>query len=429
VAGTNVALVKVTPQDSTDERALIQDYKGGATTISGDQIVTGKISADRIWVGLQSFATDIQFTPASADKLDWSDGILRTLDDNSHDVVAGSTGNLNKNTTEFSSDDDTIGLWHFNETNGSTIDNAEGTSALDGTATGTTITGDGRYSYTRYFDGIDDYASVSDNAALDLTTYTLEGSFKTQQRNGVIIGRVPTTGISWPFRIMVNSDGYLQFDIRGSLSVSYVLFSQFVVDDDVWHDFIATFDATANEMALWIDGVRHGFRENCLTDPPSSSEPLMFGRSNQGGGTSYFRGYIDEVRLSSIVRSYNAETKRYIYWNGSKNLQVSTVYSDAVGTSKILLAIMTPKQTYGSCEAQLFGNDGTIIDGDKIQTGRIASSDGKTYFDLNERRIIMNDSENDRLILDFIHLDLTIKIMWYSPSFYTDNLLKSKLEC
>ena len=39
------------------------------------------------------------------------------------------------------------------------------------------------------------------------------------------------------------------------------------------------------------------------------------------------------------------------------------------------------------------------ISGSKIVGGRIASADGKTYFDLTERRIIVNDGENDRVLI------------------------------
>lgn len=406
VAGANVALIKVTPQDDPDERALIQDFRGGSTTIDADQIVTGKISADRLEIGYVNFISDVSFSPDGADKLNWASGTIETATGQTRAIDSGTTGNLSKRSSAPSSDGNTVGLWHFDETSGTGADNAEGTSALDGTATGTTIVSEGRFDYCRFFDGSDDYVSVSDNAALDLTTFTVEVSFKYGQAadnsEHVILGRENTTSSSWPYRILINGDGYLQFDIRPNTNLTYTLISQIEMNDAQWHDVVATFDATANTMVLWIDNVKHATRTNCFTDPQASAEPLMIGRSNAGGGSKYFQGYIDEIRLSSTVRTVTTAAQQYIYWDNNPVLKVTTNKSNTVGANKILMAIMTPKENYGSAEVQVFGNEGTIIDGDKIQTGRISSADGKTYFDLNERRLLMTDASNDpRLVLGF----------------------------
>lgn len=39
------------------------------------------------------------------------------------------------------------------------------------------------------------------------------------------------------------------------------------------------------------------------------------------------------------------------------------------------------------------------ISADKVQTGRLESSSGQTYFDLDNNQIIMNDGSNDRLFI------------------------------
>lgn len=41
----------------------------------------------------------------------------------------------------------------------------------------------------------------------------------------------------------------------------------------------------------------------------------------------------------------------------------------------------------------------TSLNASKITTGVLASADGKTYFDLDNKRVIVNDGTNDRVLL------------------------------
>ena len=63
------------------------------------------------------------------------------------------------------------------------------------------------------------------------------------------------------------------------------------------------------------------------------------------------------------------------------------------------MAIVQIGATGAKCIIDVIGSNGTTIDGDKIVTGKIQSSDGKTYFDLDGDKIIMNDGSNDRLLI------------------------------
>ncbi len=78
-------------------------------------------------------------------------------------------------------------------------------------------------------------------------------------------------------------------------------------------------------------------------------------------------------------------------------MQTTTTYSSAVGGNKVLLAIVTASaDTSANCIITAFGSEGTTIDGDKIVTGRIESTDGLTYFDLDLKRIVISDGTNPR---------------------------------
>lgn len=90
----------------------------------------------------------------------------------------------------------------------------------------------------------------------------------------------------------------------------------------------------------------------------------------------------------------------YIYFNGSETLQVTSTYSDSISDEHVLIAIVAPADTSdGAAIITAFNSNGTTIDGDKVVTGRIESSDGRTYFDLDLNRIVMSDGSTNRLVI------------------------------
>ena len=170
-AGNNACMIIVTPVDSDDDLALIEEFRGTGTTISGDKITTGHISTKRIWIGNQSFVTDIVFTSTNASKASWGAGTIKFADGTSKSVIAGNTGDLNQRTTVYTSDANTLALWHFNETSGTTCDNAEGTSELDALASHSdTADANGKFDYCRVFNGTTNYLVVSGHSALKTLT-------------------------------------------------------------------------------------------------------------------------------------------------------------------------------------------------------------------------------------------------------------------
>ncbi len=88
----------------------------------------------------------------------------------------------------------------------------------------------------------------------------------------------------------------------------------------------------------------------------------------------------------------------YISYNDSNILTTTTNFENAIGDNKRLLAIIEPVDI-GKCIITPMESIGTTIDGSKIVTGKIQSTDGKTYFDLNNDRLIVNDDNDDDRIL------------------------------
>ena len=95
----------------------------------------------------------------------------------------------------------------------------------------------------------------------------------------------------------------------------------------------------------------------------------------------------------------NIAAKTYIYYDATITLKTTTTYSSAISDSKILLAIVEIGGTGGKCVITPVRSAGTTVDGDKIVTGKIQSIDTKTYFDLNDNRIVMSDDTTNRIVI------------------------------
>jgi len=98
----------------------------------------------------------------------------------------------------------------------------------------------------------------------------------------------------------------------------------------------------------------------------------------------------------------NITAKTYIYYDETTTLKTTTTYSSAVSDTRILLAIVEEGGTGGKCVITPIQSTGTTIDGDKIVTGKIESVDGKTYFDLNNKIIVVNDGTDDRVAIGYL---------------------------
>ena len=97
----------------------------------------------------------------------------------------------------------------------------------------------------------------------------------------------------------------------------------------------------------------------------------------------------------------NIASQTYIYYDGTSTLKTTTDYTIAVGDTRILLAIIQLGGTGGKCVITAIRSTGTTIDGDKIVTGKIESTDGRTYFDLDGKLIMVNDGADDIILVGF----------------------------
>jgi hypothetical protein len=95
----------------------------------------------------------------------------------------------------------------------------------------------------------------------------------------------------------------------------------------------------------------------------------------------------------------NIAATTYIYYNNSSTLATTTNIISALGDTKRLLAIVEIGDTGGKCIITPISSGGTTIKGDQIVTGKVQSIDSKTYFDLSNNRLVVNDEDSVNRVL------------------------------
>jgi len=419
--GPNKLLVAVAYANTdTSSGARLQAFGGtGGNILNADNIVTnaitagaikaGAVTANKLSIVAQKQNHNVAFTTTYPDYCAWGAGTIYFADGTTASVDAGNTGRLMAITSAFSSDADTLALWHFDEASGSTLDNAEGDASWDITCTGTTVI-TGKFSNGRDFNGSSDYAKINDYSELDQDIFSVEGWFKTDSTVGntrqYLVSRSYTNASATEryFDVYLLNKRLYATIYPYSSSVYYpkTLVSNYDVDDSTWHHFRMTYNKTAGYFKLMIDGYLHGQ----LTDTQvtyglrASAQPLYFAKSDLAT-PGYFDGKLDEFRYSSIVRNVTTPAERYIYYDSDQGatLQVTTDKSTITGDKKLLLCTMTPKDRGAGAALEVFMNNGTTIVGESIKTGIVTSADGRTYLDLNNNRLVINDGLYDRVIL------------------------------
>lgn len=199
-----------------------------------------------------------------------------------------------------------VGWWKLN---GNTNDSTPyGNNGVNYGATPTTDrngVANGAYS----FNGSSNYIGLPDTALpATPTKFTLSAWFKTSAGAGGIINRYAVTG-GGGYRLTVwNSELLFTVD-NGSY---YNLYSTSTVNDNKWHNGVATWDGTT--MKIYVDGVLEASMAGA--NPTSGGNGISnIGYNIQAG--SYFNGSISSVRVYSRALSQAEVTALYKQYGAS----------------------------------------------------------------------------------------------------------------
>ncbi len=150
------------------------------------------------------------------------------------------------------------------------------------------------------FDGTNDFVSVPHNAALNLTTLTVECWIKTSVSKfpaGIVSKYV--SGEGW--RIYQNNTNITASVNTSGGSCTVNSFGQ-SISDGAWHHIAFSIDPSGGK--IYIDGVLRG--TGIWTAAPAAltnTAPMNIGFYTGVIGTDYFQGVVDEVRVWSVART------------------------------------------------------------------------------------------------------------------------------
>lgn len=191
-----------------------------------------------------------------------------------------------------------VAAYNFNQGSGTTLSDVSGNN-LNGTLSGPTWTTEGRFGGALTFDGVNDWVTVPDNNALDLTTgMTLEAWV------------YPTAAGSAPFwrNVMIKErsggESYNLYAADGAnVPVAYVVRAAQTntpldakgttgLPLNTWSHLAVTYDGA--NLRLYVNGTQVGTRavSGALV---TTTGPLRIGGNSIWG--EYFQGRIDEIRI------------------------------------------------------------------------------------------------------------------------------------
>ena len=192
------------------------------------------------------------------------------------------------------------GVWHLGEGGGSTVNDAtaEGNDGTAGKGTGWTTAGKVNGAYD--CDGSSDYFTVPDAAAIKPDRITLEAWISSAEIPFAVgYPGLYDTMYSYAYSFMGKDGDELSayFHIDGSLKV--LTTSGADLGEDTWYHAAARYDGS--KISIFING-----EERASLSAPGDLDTggdfdLLLGHGR--GGVSYWKGALDELRLSDSARS------------------------------------------------------------------------------------------------------------------------------
>lgn len=154
--------------------------------------------------------------------------------------------------------------------------------------------------------GVNDYAFTPDAGSFDFDgSFTIDLQFRsTNAVNGCLLAKFHQSSGSTlddSYYLTVETDGSLEARIQ-TTSVLATLTGGSGVHDGNWHHVALVYDIDAEISELYLDGV---LVDNTPLNGPvrNSSEPIRLGTLRTTGAlTTFFDGYIDELRFWDVAR-------------------------------------------------------------------------------------------------------------------------------
>ncbi|MCG2824966.1 MAG: DUF2341 domain-containing protein, partial [Thermoplasmatales archaeon] len=233
----------------------------------------------------------------------WYDTFIDTSKIDCMENVTVENGDVKLAPGEFTVDEHTVALWHFNEGSGTTTYD-ETPNDNDGTINGATWT-TGKFGSALSFDGDGDYVEIPDSDSFNMVSWTIEAWIKIPYtgNEGRKIIVIQHEGSSQKYWYMALSSNNLELGYCLGVGDPYCIVESYnqPLNDGVWHH-VAGVKSGGNYLKWYIDGI------NVKTLNITDNRTYALSTDVWIGGfwwvdDQYFNGTIDEIRISNIART------------------------------------------------------------------------------------------------------------------------------
>lgn len=203
-----------------------------------------------------------------------------------------------------------VGIWLFDEGSGNTARDFS-KKGNDGALMNNPKWVSGKFGKALTFDGKDDYVEISLPSVFnDIPNNDFTISFWTNVQD------ISGSGTVWTRLMEARYDNlnYVQFSIQinnGELGINVIdagAETTFIVDSpinaDTWYHVAGVWDASADSVKLYLDGVLQSTAGEKPADP-GNKKILNLGRRTDGSGLSHFDGVIDEFGVFNVALTEN----------------------------------------------------------------------------------------------------------------------------
>lgn len=166
------------------------------------------------------------------------------------------------------------------------------------------------------------YYDVPSNETLQLDHFSVGTWFKTDKiflegTSGYLVNKGGTgsekPGENMNYGLWMNSNERIRADFETINGTSYGLKSSKILNDDLWHYVVTTFDG--ERLRLYIDGVQGGTTSAPEIPDNTGNQPIRIGANSlKASEKNQFTGFIDEIRVWN--RSLTGEEITKQYFNG-----------------------------------------------------------------------------------------------------------------
>jgi hypothetical protein len=286
-------------QNAGDQDLVVASITGATTQFSVPDTMRSFTLANRMTAMVQ-----VTYRPSAINTLDEATLVLGSNDPDRPTIAVRleGSGTESRGRSEYTSDPHTIALYHLNDTRTDTVYDASGNLHHGLIKNDAVWVSNGYYGGAVFLDGkrarmeippsqdlVFDYASQS---------FTVECYFRTDtlSQSLLALGFDDTThSVNYAFSI--NEQGRLRvshFNIEAATRTN----------DAAWHHMALTFNHLTQIGRLYLDGQVAWTKTLSPFTSKQAMRPLVMGAAESDSGlfTGFFQGYLDEVRVSDIVR-------------------------------------------------------------------------------------------------------------------------------